>query len=184
MTPTARCRTVYLRRRGRHPEMSSSGLSVFTPGDPGQCSWKLALGADDPAARRSLRVQIRSALPAIITGMRISMAGAWTSIVAAELIAAMSGLGYLISQARDYLNTALLFSGIIAIAIVGLTLDARLRGLLLLADPSRRPLQCAIRHGPVRKNLLHPERTVASAAEQSGSGSRACRAARACPFLA
>jgi len=85
-----------------------------------------------------LRVQIRAALPGILTGMRISMAGAWTSIVAAELIAATSGLGYLIMQAGDYLNTALVFSGIIAIAILGLTLDACLRGLLLLADPSRR----------------------------------------------
>ncbi len=46
-----------------------------------------------------------SALPGILTGMRISMAGAWTSIVAAELIAATSGLGYLIMQAGDYLNT-------------------------------------------------------------------------------
>jgi ABC-type nitrate/sulfonate/bicarbonate transport system permease component len=85
-----------------------------------------------------LRVQIRAALPGIITGMRLAMAGSWTSIVAAELIAATSGLGYLISQAGDYLNTALVFSGIIAIAIVGLILDACLRGLLLLADPSRR----------------------------------------------
>jgi ABC-type nitrate/sulfonate/bicarbonate transport system permease component len=85
-----------------------------------------------------LRVQIRAALPAILTGMRISMAGAWTSIIAAELIAATNGLGYLIMQAGDYLNTALVFSGIIAIAILGLTLDACLRGLLLLADPSRR----------------------------------------------
>ncbi|HEX3922646.1 MAG TPA: ABC transporter permease [Streptosporangiaceae bacterium] len=85
-----------------------------------------------------LRVQIRSALPGILTGMRISMAGAWTSIVAAELIAATSGLGYLIMQAGDYLNTALVFAGIITIAILGLGLDACLRGLLLLADPSRR----------------------------------------------
>jgi NitT/TauT family transport system permease protein/taurine transport system permease protein len=85
-----------------------------------------------------LRVQIRSALPGILTGMRIGMAGAWTSIVAAELIAATSGLGYLIMQAGDYLNTALVFSGIITIAILGLILDALLRGLLLLADPSRR----------------------------------------------
>lgn len=56
------------------------------------------------------------------------MAGAWTSIVAAELIAATSGLGYLIMQAGDY----------IMIAIIALALDACLRGLLLLADPSRR----------------------------------------------
>jgi ABC-type nitrate/sulfonate/bicarbonate transport system permease component len=44
----------------------------------------------------------------------------------------------LIMQAGDYLNTALVFSGIIMIAILGLALDACLRGLLLLADPSRR----------------------------------------------
>jgi taurine transport system permease protein len=88
--------------------------------------------------RTLLQVQLRSALPGILTGMRISMASAWTSIVAAELIAATSGLGYLIQQAGDYLNTALVFSGIICIAVIALILDACLRGLLLLADPSRR----------------------------------------------
>ena len=85
-----------------------------------------------------LHVQLRSALPGILTGMRISMAAAWTSIVAAELIAATSGLGYLIQQAGDYLNTALVLSGIICIALIALALDACIRGLLLLADPSRR----------------------------------------------
>jgi ABC-type nitrate/sulfonate/bicarbonate transport system permease component len=85
-----------------------------------------------------LRVQIRSALPGIVTGMRISMAGAWTSIVAVELIAATNGVGYLVMQAGDYLNVALVFSGIITVAIMGLTLDACLRGLLYVADPSRR----------------------------------------------
>ena len=85
-----------------------------------------------------LHVQIRSALPGILTGMRISMAGAWTSIVAAELIAATSGLGYLIGQAGDYLNIALVFSGLICIALIALALDACIRGLLLLTDPSRR----------------------------------------------
>lgn len=85
-----------------------------------------------------LHVQIRSALPGILTGMRISMAGAWSSIVAVELLAATSGLGYLIMQAGDYLNTALVFAGIITIAAAGLVLDACLRLLLVLADPSRR----------------------------------------------
>src|SRR5580658_11061887 len=44
-------------------------------------------------------VQIRSALPFILTGMRFSMAGAWSSIVAVELLAATSGLGFMIMQA-------------------------------------------------------------------------------------
>jgi ABC-type nitrate/sulfonate/bicarbonate transport system permease component len=85
-----------------------------------------------------LHVQIRSALPGILTGMRISMAGAWSSIVAVELLAATSGLGFMIMQAGDYLNTALVFAGIIMIAVTGLVLDACLRALLMLADPSRR----------------------------------------------
>jgi ABC-type nitrate/sulfonate/bicarbonate transport system permease component len=85
-----------------------------------------------------LHVQLRSALPAIIIGMRISMAGAWTSIVAAEMLAATSGIGYLISEAGDYLNMSIVFAGIITIAVIGLILDALLRGLLLIADPSRR----------------------------------------------
>ena len=49
-----------------------------------------------------------------------------------------SGLGYLIQQAGSYLNTALVLSGIICIALIALALDACIRGLLLLADPSRR----------------------------------------------
>lgn len=85
-----------------------------------------------------LHVQLRSALPGILVGMRISMASAWTSIVAAEMLAATSGVGYLISQAGDFLNMSIVFAGIITIAIVGLLLDASLRGLLILADPSRR----------------------------------------------
>jgi NitT/TauT family transport system permease protein/taurine transport system permease protein len=85
-----------------------------------------------------LHVQIRAALPGILTGMRISMAGAWSSIVAVELLAATSGLGFMIMQAGDYLDTALVFAGIITIAVAGLILDGCLRGLLILADPSRR----------------------------------------------
>lgn len=82
-------------------------------------------------------VQIRAAVPGIITGMRISMGAAWTSIVAVEMIAATSGVGFLILQAGNYLQTSLVMSGIIAIGIVGLLFDALLRGLLRLADPSR-----------------------------------------------
>jgi len=82
-------------------------------------------------------VQLRAAVPGIITGMRLSMGGAWTSIVAVEMIAATSGVGFLILQAGNYSITNLVLSGIIAIGIVSLVFDAFLRGLLRLADPSR-----------------------------------------------
>jgi ABC-type nitrate/sulfonate/bicarbonate transport system permease component len=85
-----------------------------------------------------LHVQIRAAVPGIVTGMRIAMAGAWTSIVAAELIAATSGVGYLIEQAGNSLQTSLVFCGIISIGVMGLVLDSCLRVILRWADPSRR----------------------------------------------
>jgi ABC-type nitrate/sulfonate/bicarbonate transport system permease component len=93
------------------------------------------LGASRPYTL--FHVQIRAAVPGIITGMRLSMGAAWTSIVAVEMIAATSGIGFLILQAGNYLITSLVMSGIIAIGIVGLVFDAILRGLLRLADPSR-----------------------------------------------
>jgi taurine transport system permease protein len=94
-----------------------------------------ALGAS--RVHTLLHVQLRAAVPGIITGMRLSMGGAWTSIVAVEMIAATSGVGFLILQAGNYFITSLVLSGIIAIGIVSLVFDAFLRGLLRLADPSR-----------------------------------------------
>jgi ABC-type nitrate/sulfonate/bicarbonate transport system permease component len=85
-----------------------------------------------------VHVQFRAALPGIITGMRIAMGGSWGSIVAAEMLAATSGLGFVISQAGNYLDTALVFSGIILIALIELVLDTALRALVSVADPSRR----------------------------------------------
>jgi ABC-type nitrate/sulfonate/bicarbonate transport system permease component len=96
----------------------------------------LTLGASP--AYTLWHVQIRAALPGIITGMRIAMGGAWTSIVAAEMLAATSGVGFLIMQAGNYLNTAIVFSGIITIAAAELILDSALRALVRVADPSRR----------------------------------------------
>jgi NitT/TauT family transport system permease protein/taurine transport system permease protein len=95
-----------------------------------------ALGASP--LRAMVSVRLRHALPGVITGMRLAMGGSWTSIVAAEMIAATSGVGYLILQAGNYLQTPLIFSGIIAISIMGIILDGLLRLLHRLADPSSR----------------------------------------------
>jgi ABC-type nitrate/sulfonate/bicarbonate transport system permease component len=116
-------------------------MAIITIAALGEVPEDLRLCARTLGASRRytlLHVQIRAALPAIITGMRIAMAGSWSSIVAVEMIAATSGLGYMIMQAGDYLDLSLAFAGLITIAAVSLTLDAGLRGLLLLADPSRR----------------------------------------------
>ena len=69
--------------------------------------------------------------------MRIAMGVSWTSIVAVEMIAATSGVGFVILQAGNYLVTTLVFSGIIMISVLGLVLDALLRALLRRLQPAR-----------------------------------------------
>jgi ABC-type nitrate/sulfonate/bicarbonate transport system permease component len=83
-----------------------------------------------------MHVRVRAALPGIVTGMRIAMGVSWTSIVAVEMIAATSGVGYVILQAGSYLVTSLVFSGIIIISFLGLVLDSLLRLLLRLLGPA------------------------------------------------
>jgi ABC-type nitrate/sulfonate/bicarbonate transport system permease component len=85
-----------------------------------------------------VHVRLRSALPAVITGLRIAMGGAWTSIIAAEMIAATGGVGFVILQAGNYLQTPLIFSGIAFIAVLGFLFDGLLRLLLRAVDPTSR----------------------------------------------
>lgn len=95
-----------------------------------------SLGAS--AFHTMLHVRLRAAVPGVITGMRIAMGGAWTSIIAAEMIAATGGVGFLILQAGNYLQTPLIFSGIAVIAVLGFAFDGLLRLLLRLTDPTAR----------------------------------------------
>jgi taurine transport system permease protein len=57
-----------------------------------------------------------SALPEILTGIRISLGVGWGTLVAAELIAATRGIGYLIMSASQFLATDVVFVGIGIIA--------------------------------------------------------------------
>jgi NitT/TauT family transport system permease protein/taurine transport system permease protein len=94
------------------------------------------LGASSTYAM--IHIRIRAAIPSIITGMRIAMGGSWSSIVAAEMIVATSGLGYIILQAGLYLDTKLIFAGILSIAILGIFFDALLRWSQRRFDPASR----------------------------------------------
>ncbi len=85
-----------------------------------------------------VHVRLRHALPAVITGLRIAMGGAWTSIIAAEMIAATGGVGFVILQAGNYLQTTLIFSGIAFIAVLGFLFDGLLRLLHRAVDPTSR----------------------------------------------
>jgi sulfonate transport system permease protein len=67
---------------------------------------------------------IPSMIPSLFTGLRLSISTAWSCVVAAEMIAADKGVGYLIMFARQMSKPAELFVGIISIGVVGLAIDA------------------------------------------------------------
>jgi NitT/TauT family transport system permease protein len=55
--------------------------------------------------------------------MRVGLGSAWATLVAAELIAAQQGLGFLMQQAQLYYNLASIFVALITIGILGLIMD-------------------------------------------------------------
>jgi NitT/TauT family transport system permease protein len=71
-----------------------------------------------------LSVIIPAASGAILPGLRISMTLAWTLVVAAELIAAQVGLGFMIMDATTFYRIPIVFIGIITIGLVGLILES------------------------------------------------------------
>lgn len=76
------------------------------------------------------RVIVPATLPQIITGLRIALGIAWLVVVAAEMIAVNSGLGYLIIDARNAgKRYDLVVAGMVMIGIIGLVLDLLVRRL-------------------------------------------------------
>ena len=74
------------------------------------------------------RVVIPAVLPQMIVGMRIGLGVAWLVVVAAEMIALRSGLGYLIIDSRNAGNRYdLVIAGMIIIGVIGLMLDGLMR---------------------------------------------------------
>lgn len=59
----------------------------------------------------------------MLTGMRLAMGTCFSTIVAAELVAPQSGLGYLIFSARTWMQTEVAFVGIVLLAALGFAAD-------------------------------------------------------------
>jgi taurine transport system permease protein len=72
-------------------------------------------------------VILPSALPEILTAMRIGIGFGWTTLVAAEMVAATSGLGYVVLSASQFLQTSTVIMGIIVIAIIAYAFDMLMR---------------------------------------------------------
>ncbi len=80
-------------------------------------------------------IVLPSALPTIMTGVRIALAAGWSTLVAAELVAATRGLGFLIQSASQFLATDLVVAGILVIAIVASLTEVGLRWLQRRLSP-------------------------------------------------
>ena len=84
-----------------------------------------ALGSTNGQVVR--HVILPSALPSILTGIRIALGAGWTTLVAAELIAATRGLGFMIQSAAQFLVTDVVIMGIFIIAGIAFALEFGLR---------------------------------------------------------
>jgi sulfonate transport system permease protein len=75
------------------------------------------------------RILLPAALPGLFTGLRAGMSLAWMFLVAAELIAATKGLGYLLSDGRETSRPDIVLAAIIVLALLGKLSDGLLAGL-------------------------------------------------------
>lgn len=84
-----------------------------------------SLGAPERAVLG--RVVLKAAIPQVVTGIRVGLGFGWMALVAAELVGASSGLGFLINDARSVLRTDIIVVGMLTIGVVGLLIDALIR---------------------------------------------------------
>ncbi len=83
------------------------------------------------------KVVLPSALPEIFTAMRVGIGVAWTCLVAAELIAASSGLGWLVQFAGQALQVSIVIVGIVIIGLIGYGMELVIRKIENIVVPWR-----------------------------------------------
>ncbi len=82
-----------------------------------------------------LKVMLPDALPFVLNGLRITLGFCFMVVVAAEMLGANTGIGYLIMQSRYYALTTKMFVGILVLGVMGLGFDALFRRLVALTLP-------------------------------------------------
>lgn len=75
------------------------------------------------------RVLVPACLPAVVVGLRVGFGTGWAAIIAAELVAAQSGLGYLIANGMDILRADEVLAGMAVIGVLGFVFDTFFRYL-------------------------------------------------------
>lgn len=69
------------------------------------------------------KICIPSSLPMVFGGLQVALAACWTTLVAAELIAANSGLGFMITMGRRVLRTDLIMLGMVMVGLTGVLIS-------------------------------------------------------------
>jgi len=87
------------------------------------------LGCNDDATLFR-KVILPAAMPSIVVGFRISFGTGWAAIIAAELVAAQSGLGYMIADGMEILRADMVLVGMVVIGILGVLIDMVFRLLI------------------------------------------------------
>ncbi|WP_435308430.1 ABC transporter permease [Sebaldella termitidis] len=81
------------------------------------------------------QIYLPYALPNIFVGLRLGLSSAWMTVIAAELIASTSGIGYRINDARNLLQSDVVITGIIVVGLLGVIMDRILDRILRELTP-------------------------------------------------
>lgn len=91
--------------------------------------------------QRIRRIILPSSLPSILTGLRLGLGFSWRALIGAELLAAASGLGYMIIEAEQFARTDIVIVGILCIGTLGYTMDVAFRYASTLVLPWQKELR-------------------------------------------
>lgn len=84
------------------------------------------------------KVYLPHAVPQILVGLRLGLGGSWMAVVAAELIAATSGIGYRMSSARSNMQSDVVIVCMIVVGIVGVLMDKGIGVIFAALTPWRK----------------------------------------------
>ncbi len=85
------------------------------------------LGAKPPQILKD--VAFHAMLPSLVDNLRITLGWCWTYLIIAEIVAADSGIGFVIWTARRYMKTPEVMAGVVVIGLIGLLTDQILRAI-------------------------------------------------------
>jgi taurine transport system permease protein len=117
---------------GEFPKIFLIYLAIFAP-----MAIAARAGVRSVSIEQIFEVILKAALPEIFTGMRIGIGVGWTTLVAAEMVAAHRGLGFMVLNAAEVLASDTVIMGIIVIGAFAFAFDLMLRYLEKILIPWR-----------------------------------------------